>query len=1220
VKSAGFFSVDFEIHRGAWNGIQIKHYVFELAKDTGCDSLQNMNWNEIEAVIVPTNSSFETSLIFKRGERDKGGIGPALVAGTAYFYRVAAVNARGQQSAWSDYKTNPTPAVTGRILFPVLVVPNNTLVNETTCLDIKSGKPLCSTIYSAQSSFYEAIDMRYGLTGSHTYRWPEPISFGREGAELFAFANLTDVREGRVVVDCLGHRCFEYCPEPLYTNDMTMRCFPPARLTGITFRNARTDGTEDHGAVLRVVAAVDPLQRRMMVITDCIFTGNYVNSGNGGALWMEAKRGTAAVWIINTKFHDNGVFAGDGGAVAVDGTDLNIESCTFLNNFAKKSGGISFNNSVNNSTNAPDNTEEYTNSSTTSPTIVIDVNGNGGALAIIASSIGSVANMWTCDISANTAQGLGGGVYVKESKYVVNLVERVAFTMDGNKAQMGGNLYVESSEIEFLVDSSDPPTGIAANLKNGYAADSGGGIACIGSVMQLRHAALNTNVAGLDGGAVYGILCIASIHISDVKQNEATRMGAGLFFSSLSTLLLAESVLEKNVAGENGGAAGLDRCRKVHVFQSRFSHNEAAEGAGLHFDRVLRSPVIEASEVYENKALQGGGGGIFWRKMMPTNAGHVVLDRNEALYGSNIASTAVALISSASMNDVVDCTNVEPFRPEISLTIIDYYNNIVRRKNKATTVVATATSGTCLHLPADLTTGRTCKKTSQNLFGKTVQEISGLLGTVNFTALGIRGWPGTHLINFDAVGIPTLSRRVKVADCERGHFLDHNEEEAGGKCSHCPAGWYKNDTGIHSCRLCEAGTSCLVGSTTPKHCDPGTFGPRNGLRLCQDCEGGQYQMAKQQLACIVCPKGWLQNLTQSVRCDECKEGHHGPTTAAIVCQSCAEGQYQNLIAQEGCLYCPAGFAQSNETSSSCRPCLPGTYSKNDGSSVCEPCESGTVAVLEQSVRCLICKKGTYANITKGCLDCPRGYVSITDKQKVCAACGKGSISKVDGSQLCTECPSGYIASDIAQYKCEECRGGQYSPVPGSQLCTACNPGKRTSTKAPIECGDCPAGQSASAALATSCYECPGGWHAPKKSMPECLACPGGWASPNAKSLQCDSCLAGSSCSAASRFPFDCPAGWISAEARSTSCIACPAGKAADGDNNVVCTTCKPGFYSAMENSSVCESCMRGQYASNELSLRCEKCPQGELKYFFVLNDFFLYSTLPRRYYLDATFS
>ena len=111
-------------------------------------------------------------------------------------------------------------------------------------------------------------------------------------------------------------------------------------------------------------------------------------------------------------------------------------------------------------------------------------------------------------------------------------------------------------------------------------------------------------------------------------------------------------------------------------------------------------------------------------------------------------------------------------------------------------------------------------------------------------------------------------------------------------------------------------------------------------------------------------------------------------------------------------------------------------------------------------------------------------------------------------------------------------------------------------------------------------------------MPECLACPGGWASANSKSLQCDSCLAGSACSAASRFPFNCPAGWISAEDRSTSCIACPAGKAADGDNNVMCTTCKPGLYSSMENSSVCESCMRGQYAPNELSLRCAKCPQG----------------------------
>ena len=1187
VVSAGFFSVDFEIHRAAWNGIPVSHYLFELAKDTACDSLQNLEWYKIQAVKVPCNSSFEPSIIFKRGERDKGGIGPALVAGTSYFYRVAAVNVLGQQGEWSDYKTNPTPATTGRILFPVLVIPNNPNVNKTSCLDIKSGAPRCSTIYSAQSSFYEAIDMRFGLTGPHTYKWNESVSFGREGAEIFAYNGT------KVTVDCLGHRCFAYCPEPLYTKDMVKRCFPPSVLTGLTFRNARTVGNKEGGAVLRVIAAVDPQQRRNMIIRNCIFEENSVASGDGGALWIKAKRGRAAVHIIDSLFRNNRVAAGNGGALAIDGTDLNIRSTRFESNTATKASVDSRTTSLTTRhSSTPDDDDaagaasnNTSNRTSRLPIIEIDMTGNGGAMAIVASDIGSVVNVERCTFQWNRAQGLGGGVYVRESKFVVLLTKISQFTMDENTANMGGNIYGESSEIEFADNIDQPPIGIAATLKNGVAERFGGSIACIGSVMRLRRTALNTNEAGLDGGGVYGILCMATIELTEVKLNIAARTGGGVYFSSLSTLLLADSELDNNRATGSGGAVGVDNCRKVHVFASRLFQNDAAEGAGLHFMKILLPPIVEESEIYENHALEGGGGGILWSGTMPVTAGRVVINRNEGYYGKNIASDVVALISSVRSGDVIACTNIHPFNPEISITVIDYYNNTVRRKNMATTVVATASSGECMHRP-----GNACTESSQSLFGKTVQEISGLLGHVNFTALGIRGWPGVHTVSFDVLGIPTLKRTVSVADCEQGYFL--KIEGAGGACLQCPSGWHKNDTGIHSCHLCQAGFSCLVGSSFPAACSEGTFGPRTGMQLCQDCEEGQYQFQPQQIVCQSCPAGFSQPVMRSIDCDPCEIGYHGPQPKLVLCQGCISGQYTSEVGQSFCDECPVGYAQYNDTSSVCNGCAKGMYAKSEGMSTCEVCELGTVAVAVNSPACAICNKGRYANKTLGCLVCPAGYVSQRDKEEICQECGKGLFAEKTNQASCDECPAGYIAETFAQYSCKECSGGRYSALSASQSCIDCSPGKRTSTKAPTTCGDCPAGQSASAALATSCFTCRSGTYAPEKSMPACLLCPGGWSAQSNKSLHCDPCQAGEACPTASSVPFACPSGWMSPIDQSTVCQACAAGKSASGDKNTNCFTCLPGKYAPVDNSSTCFSCTPGKYTDVELSLHCTDCPQG----------------------------
>ena len=141
------------------------------------------------------------------------------------------------------------------------------------------------------------------------------------------------------------------------------------------------------------------------------------------------------------------------------------------------------------------------------------------------------------------------------------------------------------------------------------------------------------------------------------------------------------------------------------------------------------------------------------------------LEGNKANYGDNIASGIAELISSAS--SIIMTRNRDPLNPQIRVSIKDHYGNIVRRRNDATTVVATVFSVKCMYRPmpknctlSDAGIGipkcHNCPTSSQSLSGKPAQEIPGLDGSVNFTGLGVRAWPGNHTLRLEIDGIKPL--------------------------------------------------------------------------------------------------------------------------------------------------------------------------------------------------------------------------------------------------------------------------------------------------------------------------------------------------------------------------------------------------------------------------------------------------------------------------------
>ena len=347
---------------------------------------------------------------------------------------------------------------------------------------------------------------------------------------------------------------------------------------------------------------------------------------------------------------------------------------------------------------------------------------------------------------------------------------------------------------------------------------------------------------------------------------------------------------------------------------------------------------------------------------------------NVAQYGSQIASGIVALTSTMPLDDNY-FLNTEPYDPEITVFVLDHYNNLVRRRNRPTSVIASVKSGQCIS--AACTDGNcldksnryelsTCPTVSQALFGKPVQEIPGLAGTVNFTGLGLRGWPGNHTMRLEIPGVSKIYRQVNIYDCKRGQFLQFEAGIDGGACMNCPSGYSKNETGIFPCQACNAGFSCTAGSFVPTSCVPGEAQPKNKTQDCLSCSPGQYTNATEMLQCFSCIGGKYSAIPRSTTCKECPAGRSTSSANSVICQSCDSGRYAPLNASLKCSNCPSGYSKNGTENVGCNICLEGTYASNVGGFFCLTCDEGSIAPMEGAIGCASCLAGQFANQSKIC--------------------------------------------------------------------------------------------------------------------------------------------------------------------------------------------------------------------------------------------------------------
>ena len=151
--------------------------------------------------------------------------------------------------------------------------------------------------------------------------------------------------------------------------------------------------------------------------------------------------------------------------------------------------------------------------------------------------------------------------------------------------------------------------------------------------------------------------------------------------------------------------------------------------------------------------------------------------------------------------------------------------------------------------------------------------------------------------------------------CTAGEYSRINDESciscpAGYKCPImgmsdpiiCENGYYTNTERQISCKICEAGRSC-VNKNGSEICQAGTYSPP-GVMECLPCGTGNYSTSESS-TCLICPAG-----------KSCIDPAQDP-------QPCPQGYFSNL-GEWTCTICDAGTkAFSNGTG--CVPCDPGYY-------------------------------------------------------------------------------------------------------------------------------------------------------------------------------------------------------------------------------------------------------------------------------------------------------
>lgn len=228
-------------------------------------------------------------------------------------------------------------------------------------------------------------------------------------------------------------------------------------------------------------------------------------------------------------------------------------------------------------------------------------NNNG---TIIDGSIAPTLILNRGEISSNSTDGKGGGVYVmKNNETEITTISSATInggSISGNTSKEdGGGIYLDDGNV----------TVTQGEFSGNEAKSRGGALYVNSGTVSLNKVAMNSNTATGDGGGLYlgsGTLSIGDDAGNTVKGNSAAN-GAGVCIAD-GSLSVNKCDISYNIASNYGGGVYVMNTSPTNITLSGggvFEHNSAKAGGGLAVGGAINLS-FEGS-IQSNKATNGGG-------------------------------------------------------------------------------------------------------------------------------------------------------------------------------------------------------------------------------------------------------------------------------------------------------------------------------------------------------------------------------------------------------------------------------------------------------------------------------------------------------------------------------------------------------------------------------------------------------------------------------------
>jgi predicted outer membrane repeat protein len=319
------------------------------------------------------------------------------------------------------------------------------------------------------------------------------------------------------------------------------------------------------------------------------------HSGDGGAVHFDGSTG-ADFTVLNTRFIDNSVGSGEGGAIyaSLDGDQvfgtgiMTVDKSTFTGNYAGQDGGA-----INHDANWSQTTLiSVTNSTFTNNTAESD----GGA------------------IDMTDAAFVSGNRFVNNTALFDN-----AGALQLNEQGQTGRSIVTKNTFENNVAGNAP--GFKSVTSDGGAIEFDDEVGITNNVF-VRNRVVGSLYS--DGGAIAGSGFDTTLSGNSFLYNSATGDGGAVYLYDFSydyaKSKISGNTFDSNAAGLNGGAMWIDDNEALNDFKAQISDNRilrntATYGAGLYITWAAGAPRYNAptgilKNVFERNVASVNGGAI----------------------------------------------------------------------------------------------------------------------------------------------------------------------------------------------------------------------------------------------------------------------------------------------------------------------------------------------------------------------------------------------------------------------------------------------------------------------------------------------------------------------------------------------------------------------------------------------------------------------------------